>query len=170
MDHDDRAGNDPLYRILYFSRAHADTVVNLDEAFPSILQTAQRKNPCMDITGGLLACDGWFVQVLEGQRGSVEATFDQTCNDERHEDVHVMRAGVAAERPFPHWNMCGRALSPLDDEIVGVLEKGGIFDPRQISVDQGVTLLQRTQLLQDKHADAFLHAELFRDSPEHRPD
>jgi hypothetical protein len=146
------AADYPTYRVLYFSRASVEGGADIAHELREILVVSQRNNSAKDISGGLLACDGWFMQILEGPRRDVEATLDRVRLDPRHGGLEIVRSGLATERLFPHWSMCGRSLSPLDDEISGVLEMGGVFDPRRIGADQGVALMRRIQFLQDMHS------------------
>jgi Sensors of blue-light using FAD len=140
-----------LSHLLYFSRARAETTKNMAIEFPEILSVAQRRNAELEITGGLLACGGWFVQILEGPHSNVNGAFDRICRDQRHEDVQVVKNASAAERFFPLWSMCGQDLSPTDDEIVAALEGGSVFDPRRMAPDTSAALLRRIQDLQSKH-------------------
>lgn len=55
-----------LQRLLYVSRARDDTLQNMAAVFPQILSASQSINAKREITGCLLACNGWFMQILEG--------------------------------------------------------------------------------------------------------
>jgi Sensors of blue-light using FAD len=148
----DGAAGYHTYRVLYFSRACVETAANIEHELRAILLVSQRNNSARNVTGALLSCDGWFMQILEGPRGDVEAALDRIRLDPRHVSLEVLRSGFAPERFFPHWSMCGRSLSPVDNEISRVLEKGGIFDPRRISAAQGVALMRKIQFLQHAHS------------------
>lgn len=95
-----------LYRLVYTSRnllagpeeAHAAAVAE-------VLETSQRNNARVGVTGALLFNGGCFAQVLEGPRAAVEATFERIQRDPRHSDVSVLQCEPVAERGFPHWSM-----------------------------------------------------------------
>lgn len=142
-----------LARLLYFSRARAETIQNMTHVFPEILSVSQLNNSKRDITGCLLACNGWFIQVLEGPGDDVQMTYDSIRRDVRHTDLRLVEFCAANERRFPHWSMCGRQLSATDEEIVAVLEGGGLFDPSRLPADRAVQLLQRIQDMQVKHGE-----------------
>ena len=145
----DNAESEKVYRLLYFSRAHLENTPNPDQAFHEILGLARKNNAKRGITGCLLACNGWFLQILEGGRENVQITFETIRCDPRHENVVVVKAANTPARTFPFWSMCGQLLSPTDDAIVRTLENGDIFDASKLVPPQAVTLLKRIQFLQE---------------------
>lgn len=48
---------------------------------------------------------GCFVQLLEGDRNSVQWVYDSIRKDARHENVVVLTQGNFAKRLFPKWAM-----------------------------------------------------------------
>ena len=149
----DNDAETPIYRLLYFSRAHFDTIARMDQAIPEILGVARPENSRRGITGCLLACNGWFIQTLEGERDAVRSLFEKIRGDARHEDVTLVKTGKAEARAFPLWSMCGQELSPADDTVVALLEKGAAFDARKLQPQQAVALLQRIQFFQEWQRD-----------------
>jgi len=143
--------DDNLVRLLYFSRARPDRNVNDTQVLRQILEVSETQNALRGITGCLLACNGRFMQILEGPNSNVQTTYGSIARDVRHEDVRLVRVGAATERLFPQWTMCGRELSPTDDAVVDVLENAGSFDPSRLTLDRSVSLLLRIQELQSKH-------------------
>ncbi len=142
-----------LQRLLYFSRASEATVAKMAEVFPQILAVSQSINAKRQISGCLLACNGWFMQILEGPGPEVKTTFASIQRDPRHQEVQLARIAPVAQRDFPRWSMCGRVLSPTDDEILDLLERDGAFDPRRLTCDRAARLLQRIQSVQANHGD-----------------
>lgn len=67
-----------LYRLVYYSR---NTIMGLTEkiraSVDQILETSQRNNADVGVTGALMFTDGLFAQVLEGQRDAVETVFER---------------------------------------------------------------------------------------------
>ena len=140
-----------LQSLLYFSRARDETIWDMSQIFPEILSISQFNNGERDITGCLLACNGWFMQLLEGPGDNVRSTYKSIERDARHANLQLVALGAAQERCFPLWSMCGRVLSATDQEIVAVLESRSGFDPRGLTADRAIQLLQRIQDLQAKH-------------------
>lgn len=150
MRRGDEAG---LRCLLYFSEAHDGTTRNMVEVFAEILDVSQSNNKARRITGCLLACNGWFMQVLEGPGPEIGTTYASIERDPRHRNLRLVQVVPVNERRFPDWSMCGRALSATDAEIVDVLESGRAFNPRRLTPDRAIELLQRIQDVQAKHTE-----------------
>ena len=107
-----------LHRIIYASTISPTAAASLVSTMEDILLASVRNNLRDDITGFLI-CDGFcFAQVLEGQKGPVEACFTRILADRRH--IHPLlreRTGVETRR-FPSWSMCGLTLSAEDDALL----------------------------------------------------
>ncbi len=116
-----------LFRIVYCSRATLGT--DSGPSLERILAAARRNNARDGLTGALLALDGSFAQVLEGEFDAVQRTFERIQADERHEDVILLQAHVAGARLFGGWTM---GLASPDDPAAAhellraaVAESGG---------------------------------------------
>lgn len=97
-----------LVQLIYVSE-----LVNNDESLiPAILATSLRRNLEDGITGMLLYANGNFLQVLEGERAAVEATYARICQDPRHSNAVKLVEEPVKERHFAQWSMGFRRLSP----------------------------------------------------------
>ena len=147
----DRIGFKPIstfHRLLYFSRAQPDVIANLDRVFPEILADAIKRNTEADITGALLAVDGWFLQALEGPHVNVVATFKRISNDKRHSSVTLIKAEPMRGRSFGTWTMCGRSLSPTDNAILDALGRRRTFHPNLLGATKALELLHSVVKIQ----------------------
>ena len=107
-----------IYRLVYTSRNLIPGTEDEQAAVVAqILETSQRNNGKVGVTGALLFNSGTFAQVLEGPRTAVEATFERIQRDPRHSDVSVLQCEAVDDRGFPTWSMAftgqsarGRAL------------------------------------------------------------
>ena len=107
----------------------------------SILMQARKNNARNGITGALICREDLFLQILEGPRDLVTATFSRILRDERHVDVVNLLSNEIHGRLFPEWSMrhdpaqswmwtpeevargaIGRAS---DQEILGTFESSG---------------------------------------------
>lgn len=70
-----------------------------------ILSVARRNNLRDGITGSLICRADLYLQMLEGPRSSVTATFNRILKDDRHLDVVLIGCGDAKTRLFPDWHM-----------------------------------------------------------------
>ncbi|WP_237217417.1 BLUF domain-containing protein [Falsiroseomonas oryziterrae] len=76
-----------------------------DGALEDILAVARYRNGRDDITGTLICRHDLFMQLLEGPRAKVTATFARILRDDRHVEVALLWCGDAAARLFPDWSM-----------------------------------------------------------------
>ncbi|GJD49618.1 hypothetical protein OPKNFCMD_2351 [Methylobacterium crusticola] len=90
-----------LIHLIYFSRV----VLTADPAgrvrqVNDIARQAQKKNEFSVITSFLILEQNHFLQVLEGERMSVQDTFARISNDPRHRDVHIIEWREITKREF----------------------------------------------------------------------
>ena len=98
-----------MHQIAYISSATA----NIGKSdIEDILTTAKRENARRGVTGILLATNEAFFQVLEGQQGDVEETFQNISRDKRHTGVIILLSNKIQERDFPDWSMGYHATDP----------------------------------------------------------
>lgn len=96
-----------IYYILYLSAAAGF----MDEAeLEKILLVSRGNNRLDHITGVLLYGNNNFIQLLEGEKEKVMATFGRIGADKRHLDVTVISSGSLKERCFPDWAMGFKAV------------------------------------------------------------
>lgn len=88
-----------LIRLIYASRASGQ--VDWAELHSLCLASSQ-KNASNGITGILLYCDGFFIQMLEGSNHMVRSRFRRIRLDPRHTDVHILSVRAIADRECPN--------------------------------------------------------------------
>jgi len=74
----------------------------------AILEASRRHNTRNNITGMLLFGDGAFLQVLEGDPITVEATYRRIEADPRHHGIIIVEDTQIDERDFGPWSMAFR--------------------------------------------------------------
>ncbi len=98
-----------LFQIVYLSAAAKGLApAEVDD----ILIVARARNASADVTGMLLYADKSFVQVLEGERTNVEATFARIARDSRHTGILVLLKQPISARNFRDWSMGFERLQP----------------------------------------------------------
>ena len=97
------------YRTLYSSVS--STPMQADE-LEDILEQAQGHNAGNAITGALVYVDGFFLQVLEGEKDAVQTLMHKICGDLRHESVTVLQEGEVAAAAFSDWTMAYVSATP----------------------------------------------------------
>ncbi len=99
----------------------------------AILASSERNNAAADVTGVLLFDQDHVVQVLEGGRLAVCATFARILNDPRHQDVRIVSCVDARARMFAAWRM--RHISRREADQVDLLR----FSPSRTFAPEAMT-------------------------------
>ncbi len=90
-----------LIHLIYFSRAQLSAEPQeRARQVNDIARHAQKKNEFSVITSLLIVDQGYFIQILEGERMSVQETFQRISGDIRHRDVHIVEWREIAKREF----------------------------------------------------------------------
>lgn len=76
-----------------------------DPLLNNILARSRHNNERDGITGALICRGDLFLQMLEGPRSAVTATFQRILGDDRHLDVMLIGSGDIKTRLFPKWHM-----------------------------------------------------------------
>jgi Sensors of blue-light using FAD len=100
-----------LIRLIYVSKAVGPQTHALTE---SILRTAHASNTKHEVTGVLCEGQGVFLQVLEGERGTVTRLYARISADPRHTDLELIHCESITERRYPGWSMARVSLSDVD--------------------------------------------------------
>ena len=130
-------------RLLYVSRAVGPQTTTMTT---TILAQAQANNPAQGITGVLCQGQGFFFQVIEGERSKVNALYRRISADKRHQDVEILHYEEIHERRFGQWSMALVHLS-VDDPMVKLHHPD--FDPYSASGPQ--VMQQVLDLLEAGH-------------------
>jgi len=112
-----------VHRLVYASVANPDLRVS---ELDSIITVAQRNNSRDGITGALVFAEGYFMQMLEGDRRDISNTLARIVHDDRHSHVCLIELAENVPRQFSQWAM--RHISFQSDslqEAIGVRD----FDP-----------------------------------------
>lgn len=97
------------YQIIYSS---VSSVPMQPDQLEALLEQAQRSNDRQHITGALVYVDGHFLQILEGERASVQDLMEKISGDLRHETVTILQAGEVATPVFADWDMAYVSATP----------------------------------------------------------
>jgi hypothetical protein len=90
-----------LIQLIYASRPFGFDAAMLN----GILSDARRLNPANDVTGALICRADLYLQLLEGPKDAVEATFTRIARDDRHLEVERLVCRPIEERLFAAWAM-----------------------------------------------------------------
>lgn len=101
-----------LFRLIYASEVATPLTAG---SVQQIVESARASNQRRQITGVLAFDSRSFLQVLEGDRGTVSEVFIRIAKDSRHRHVQLLESVAVDERLFATWSMgfaaadaCGR--------------------------------------------------------------
>ena len=100
-----------LVQLVYVSAA---TEPLSDAELDEILTASVRNNMKNGITGMLLYAAGSFMQVLEGEEASVNATYAKISADPRHSGIILIMKEAIESREFAEWAMGFKRLTAAD--------------------------------------------------------
>ena len=76
-----------------------------EEDLTAILHKSRQNNSRSGVTGVLLYIRGSIIQVLEGEKATVETLYKRIAADPRHTDVTRVLSRPIGERLFRQWDM-----------------------------------------------------------------
>ena len=142
-----------LNRLVYISRATPEVAARIDVAVADIVAVSQRNNASADVTGMLVASNGWFLQALEGPRREVSATLARIAHAPRHERFELLQGGPADGRMFGRWTMVARSLSPKAAPLLAAMTGGDGFDAARLDASGALRLMLTIASIADGKLD-----------------
>ncbi len=124
---------------------YASTAVGADDPLdpPALLEAGRRHNARHAITGLLLAVEGDFIHVLEGEADAVDELFLHIANDPRHLAVTEIVREPIVRRHFAAWHLGFVAVERVAVEQTPGLD--GLFSDigqlQDIDPGRAITLL-----------------------------
>ena len=111
-----------MHKLLYVSSTARD--------FPQaqlreILAVSRANNAPLGVTGMLLYIDGGFLQVMEGERDTLQRLYAKIADDKRHWDAKLL-FDDAASRNFGAWSMGFKELDPAADAGVVAITQDAV--------------------------------------------
>jgi transcriptional regulator with XRE-family HTH domain len=100
------SGAQSLFRIIYFSAAEPAAAAEMRTTIAAIHDVAMARNAELGVTGALFACNGRFLQVLEGPSDAVRQIYGAISIDPRHGGLKLLEARSVASRQFAEWSLC----------------------------------------------------------------
>ncbi|XOV77795.1 MAG: BLUF domain-containing protein [Aestuariibacter sp.] len=91
-----------VYQLVYMSKA---TITFDDAQLKKLMVTCEKNNAEFEITGLLVFCNGYFMQLIEGEEHHVTSLFNVIKQDPRHTDVSIILSKVGQERLAQEWSM-----------------------------------------------------------------
>lgn len=102
-----------MYYLIYVSYAVEPFT---QDQLKTLLRNCVQKNTVKDVTGMLLYIDGKFIQVLEGDKDTIQSIFLKIQKDTRHRKVKIIIEGEISNRNFPGWSMGFKSMDDTELE------------------------------------------------------
>jgi len=99
-----------MHLIIYTSK-YVGRVEDIDDVLADIVRRSKINNLEFGITGLLFYHNGRFIQVLEGERDSLEGLMSILEKDDRHENIQRILDQTIKKRAFKEWSMDSLNLS-----------------------------------------------------------
>lgn len=115
-----------IQQYVYISTAHGLSREQVEE----ILEACARNNSASNVTGLLLYNGRNFLQLLEGEKGTLDALMAKIEVDPRHAGVAVLHKGEVDERVCPDWAMKRIAIADAID-----VRQQGLEDDLPANID-----------------------------------
>jgi hypothetical protein len=103
-----------------------------------ILEKSKSHNKKENITGILCQGSGLWMQVLEGERSTVNSLYSRIMADRNHRNVELLSMEEITTRRFGEWSMALVYLSK-DDPLVKMSHPE--FDPYSASAKDAISIL-----------------------------
>ena len=125
-----------LVSLLYVSRAVGPQTTTVTS---SILACSRSRNASEGVSGILCQGQGLYLQILEGERSSVNRLYAHILRDSRHVDADLLAYEEIDKRSYSQWSMAHVFLSSTDP-MVTMNHKD--FDPYAASGKMALQLLK----------------------------
>lgn len=123
-----------LYQLIYSSTFQAGRIDSTIQALRDIVQASIRNNAHVDVTGFLIFDGNTFLQILEGKRADVLATYERIARDGRHRGTRTLFSRNVEKRDFSAWRM-GGVLRTDPVPAFSEADQAVAFAKRSMSVD-----------------------------------
>jgi hypothetical protein len=87
----------PVFQLIYLSRT---TLLGANEQLAALCEKWGQRNVERGLTGAVLFCDGFVLQLLEGEEQAVRSLFSVISQDSRHVDMRLIHTGEIEHRQF----------------------------------------------------------------------
>lgn len=132
-----------VFCLVYVSRAVSDFP---ETALHELMAKSRSKNVDKSITGVLLMHEGYFLQMLEGDRSAIQQLMAVIATDRRHDHVTVVFENTVERRHCPDWSML--LLTSKGENTTSSLEKINMLQSLGNDL-QGATLIERESVISD---------------------
>lgn len=137
-----------MHRLIYFSSVDPPAATRMKHTLDDILEVSRRRNAALGLTGALLARNGRFLQLIEGEKSAVQQVYGAISSDPRHSGLRVVESRAVASRQFAGWELCCGVFDSDEPILRQESALAGGFDPETLTPASAVGLLSVMRDLQ----------------------
>lgn len=130
-----------LVQLIYYSKS-TSPLENKHTAIKEIINTAQKVNPELGISGLLVFSNEFYLQVLEGPRNRVNELYFRIQKDPRHADPQMLAYRDIHQRDFSDWSMAWANETQDKKDIYFKYCASRNFVPSDLTGEGGHSLLR----------------------------
>lgn len=93
-----------MIQLVYVSKATFGTD-DENVVLNAIVDLSQARNAKLQVTGGLIYCDGYFAQLLEGSARCIDELMRSISRDDRHCELTLLGTKECQAREMPEWRL-----------------------------------------------------------------
>jgi Sensors of blue-light using FAD len=131
-----------MFQLIYASAATRNIS---HEELSALLLKARANNSTLGITGMMLYHSGSFLQVLEGERDSVEILFLTIKSSGKHGAIKIIYRGEIDQREFEEWSMGFSNTSDCPDMPEGFVDYLTELETRTLGKTRAKKILKMFQ-------------------------
>ena len=94
-----------MHMVVYSSEYVEQDQSDITDVLDDITATAMRRNTRDAITGMLFYMDGYFLQIIEGEKDIIHALMSDIKKDSRHTNINIHFDVPVEMRGFGDWSM-----------------------------------------------------------------
>ena len=115
-----------VYYVCYFSTAIKP--LN-DKQLEAMLKKTRKTNSELGLTGMLIYIEGTFIQMIEGDKDTVEKVYKKISLDNRHKQLIKVISGIWVSAKFDGWSMGFYSMKPEESQkITGYKDLSKFYD------------------------------------------
>ena len=126
-------------QLIYVSKLDCNLAIN---NLSAIFEKASKKNKSRDITGFIVYNGKYFLQVIEGNKDTVNNLYGNIVQDERHTDILLLGTKDLENRDFEDWNLGYVNSDKVIKEFLYLKTKKRLFLPYQFTYEFALDFLK----------------------------
>ena len=126
-------------QLIYVSKLDCNLAIN---NLAGIFEKAAKKNKARDITGFIVYNEKYFLQIIEGNKDTINNLYEKIIQDVRHTDILLLGTKDLENRDFEEWNLGYVDSDKVIKEFLYLKTKKRLFLPYQFTYEFALDFLK----------------------------